>query len=73
MEDRELRLRVREAVQARGVSAVAADIPASRRTVWRFVAGRTGQLSMAIRQGMETVAGRFAGQVSHTGSRCGVG
>lgn len=51
----ELRRRLREVVRMRGAEAVAADIPAGRSTVFRFLAGETERPTLAIREGMERV------------------
>ena len=51
----ELRTQLRGVVRARGIDAVAADIPASRQTVFRLLTGRTARPTLAIRDGIERV------------------
>lgn len=51
----ELRRRLREAVKMRGVDAVAADVPADRSTIFRFLRGETKRPAHAVREGIERV------------------
>lgn len=52
---RELRRELDKVVRMRGVERVAADIPASRTTVFRVLTGRTCRPSLAVREGIERV------------------
>lgn len=60
---KELRRQLGDVVRMRGVEAVAADIPASRTTVFRLLTGRTERPSLAVREGIERVIDDAALQV----------
>lgn len=66
-EDDELRERLRALVRQRGVEVVAADIPASRQTVFRLLTGRTHRPSLAVRDGIERVLDDAALQMQRRG------
>lgn len=51
----ELRRRLREVVKMRGVDEVAADVPADRSTIFRFLRGETHRPARAVREGIERV------------------
>lgn len=59
----DLRQQLRRVVKKRGVYAVAADIPADRKTLYRYLSGRVDRPSLAVREGIERVVERFGGQV----------
>lgn len=54
-DSQELRRRLQDVVRMRGLEVVAAEIPARRETIWRFLSGRTGEPCQAVREGIERV------------------